>query len=99
MHLPPSLARSLSLSLSVCHCVTIVTINLHLQLMPSCPRQARRYVAAGDDWRAYRLLQLALIYVFTLRNALRVPVDAARDWATRTDLIVSEIKILKERSG
>ncbi|CAL1157009.1 unnamed protein product [Cladocopium goreaui] len=58
---------------------------------------ARRYVAAGDDWRAYRLLQLALIYVFTLRNALRVPVDAARDWATRTDLIVSEIKILKER--
>eukprot|EP00434_Breviolum_minutum_P034872 symbB.v1.2.030869.t1/scaffold3523.1/size54856/1 len=58
---------------------------------------ARRYVAAGDDWRAYRLLQLALIYVFTLRNALRVPEDAARDWATRTDRIVSEIKILKER--
>ena len=60
------------------------------------PTQARRYVAAGDDWRAYRLLQLALIYVFTLRNALRVPEDAARDWATRTDRIVSEIKILKE---
>jgi len=55
-------------------------------------------VAAGDDWRAYRLLQLALIYVFTLRNALRVPEDAARDWATRTDRIVSEIKILKEQN-
>ena len=59
--------------------------------------EARRYVADGDDWKAYRLLQLALIYVFTLRNALRVPEDAARDWATRTDRIVAEIKILKER--
>ena len=56
-------------------------------------------MATGDDWRAYRLLQLALIYVFTLRNALRVPEDAARDWATRTDLIVSEIKILKEHGS
>ncbi|CAE7641956.1 unnamed protein product [Symbiodinium sp. CCMP2592] len=58
---------------------------------------ARRYVAEGDDWKAYRLLQLALIYVFTLRNALKVPEEAARDWATRTDHIVSEIRILKDR--
>ena len=54
-------------------------------------------MAAGDDWKAYRLLQLALIYVFTLRNALRVPEAAAQHWATRTDRIVSEIRILKER--
>ncbi|CAE7231524.1 phr [Symbiodinium natans] len=58
---------------------------------------ARRYVAEGDDWKAYRLLQLALIYVFTLRNALKVPEEAARDWATRTDRIVGEIRILKDR--
>ncbi|CAE8629061.1 unnamed protein product [Polarella glacialis] len=60
---------------------------------------ARRYVAAGDNWKAYRLLQLALIYVFTLRNALQVPPDLAHDWATRTDLIVEEIKVLKVRLG
>ena len=54
-------------------------------------------MASGDDWKAYRLLQLALIYVFTLRNALRVPEEAAQLWATRTDRIVTEIRILKER--
>ena len=86
---------SLSLALPLCG----DRLALAAHAIMACYRQARRYVAAGDDWRAYRLLQLALIYVFTLRNALRVPEDAARDWATRTDLIVSEIKILKERSG
>ena len=36
---------------------------------------------------------------FYLEKRLESAVDAARDWATRTDLIVSEIKILKERLG
>eukprot|EP00929_Paragymnodinium_shiwhaense_P118740 TRINITY_DN90657_c0_g1_i1.p1 TRINITY_DN90657_c0_g1~~TRINITY_DN90657_c0_g1_i1.p1 ORF type:complete len:890 (+),score=142.83 TRINITY_DN90657_c0_g1_i1:160-2829(+) len=58
---------------------------------------ARRYVAIGDDWKAYRLLQLALIWVFTLRNALTVPPEAAHEWATSTDAIVREIKLLKTR--
>jgi hypothetical protein len=58
---------------------------------------ARRNVAESDDWKAYRLLQLALIYVFTLRNALQIPSEAGHDWATRTDQIVDEIKLLRQR--
>lgn len=60
---------------------------------------ARRNVAESDDWKAYRLLQLALIYVFTLRNALQIPSEASHDWATRTDQIVQEIKLLRLRLG
>eukprot|EP00971_Amphidinium_carterae_P265447 5265968-Amphidinium_carterae.1 len=52
------------------------------------------YVAAHPcEWlEAYRLLQLALIWVFTLRNGLQVPTAAAREWATQTDEIVHGIK-------
>ncbi|CAJ1443449.1 unnamed protein product [Effrenium voratum] len=91
------LARELLLSLAERTANVSLILQCNVGVIAGYHLLARRYVAAGDDWRAYRLLQLALIYVFTLRNALRVPELAARDWATRTDRIVSEIKILKER--
>lgn len=91
------LAKELVLSLAERTANVSLILQCNVGVIAGYHLLARRYVAAGDDWKAYRLLQLALIYVFTLRNALRVPEEAARDWATRTDRIVSEIKILKER--
>eukprot|EP00927_Polykrikos_kofoidii_P012284 TRINITY_DN15288_c0_g1_i2.p1 TRINITY_DN15288_c0_g1~~TRINITY_DN15288_c0_g1_i2.p1 ORF type:complete len:859 (+),score=173.16 TRINITY_DN15288_c0_g1_i2:35-2611(+) len=60
--------------------------------------QLARYSASvGEDWRAYRLLQLAMIWVFTLRNGIEVPEEAAKEWATRSDLIAQEIRLLRGR--
>eukprot|EP00931_Biecheleriopsis_adriatica_P058515 TRINITY_DN34860_c0_g1_i1.p1 TRINITY_DN34860_c0_g1~~TRINITY_DN34860_c0_g1_i1.p1 ORF type:complete len:852 (-),score=180.07 TRINITY_DN34860_c0_g1_i1:107-2662(-) len=92
-----SLARELALSLAERTYNVTEVLQCNIGVIAGYHLLARRYVVAGDDWKAYRLLQLALIYVFTLRNALKVPPEAARDWATRTDKIVEEIKILKDR--
>eukprot|EP00933_Yihiella_yeosuensis_P060477 TRINITY_DN63239_c0_g1_i1.p1 TRINITY_DN63239_c0_g1~~TRINITY_DN63239_c0_g1_i1.p1 ORF type:complete len:862 (-),score=141.54 TRINITY_DN63239_c0_g1_i1:117-2702(-) len=91
------LAEELALSLAERTSDVSKVLQCNVGVIAGYHLLARRYVASGDDWKAYRLLQLALIYVFTLRNALQVPEDAGRDWATRTDSIVQEIKILKAR--
>lgn len=91
------LARELALSLAARTWNITEVLQCNVGVIAGYHLLARRYVVIGDDWKAYRLLQLALIYVFTLRNALQVPEDAARDWATRTDRIVQEIKILRAR--
>lgn len=93
----PALARALAYSLArrtsnvteILQCNVGVVAGYHLL--------ARHCVAIADDWRAYNLLQLALIWVFTLRNANRVPRGPGIEWATRSDHLVSEIRTLRKR--
>ncbi|CAK0871994.1 unnamed protein product, partial [Prorocentrum cordatum] len=61
----------------------------------SVPRQRSGEGLLEGLPRAYALLQLALIWVFTLRNANRVPTEAALEWFTRSDHLVHEIKALR----
>ncbi|KAF4706896.1 hypothetical protein FOZ63_004615 [Perkinsus olseni] len=48
-----------------------------------------------DQRRAYRLLQLAMIFIFTLRNAVRIPPASEREWGTSKDEIVRSIHTLR----
>lgn len=58
---------------------------------------ARHAISMSDDMRAFSLLQLAMIWIFTLRNANRVPSDAAREWFTKSDHLMHEVGALKRR--
>jgi len=55
---------------------------------------------AGADSReaalAYRLLQLALVFIFTLRNANRIPEEAGMAWAVTEQAIIPTIMRLKK---
>jgi len=93
------LARLLSATLAARTANLTEILQCNVGVIAGYHLLARRHIAESDDWKAYRLLQLALIYVFTLRNALQIPSEAAHDWATRTDQIVQEIKLLRARLG
>ena len=45
----------------------------------------------GQTGLAYRLLQMALIFIFTLRNANRVPTGPAKAWGVNEHLIIPAI--------
>ena len=47
--------------------------------------------AEGQTGLAYRLLQLALVFIFTLRNANRIPTGPARAWGVNEHLIIPAI--------
>ncbi|KAF4669427.1 Protein O-glucosyltransferase 3 [Perkinsus olseni] len=48
-----------------------------------------------DQRRAYRLRQLAMIFIFTLRNAVRIPPASEKEWGTSKDEIVRSIHTLR----
>lgn len=93
----PQLARFLAAALAARMSNVTEVLQCNVGVIAGYHLLARRHIAEGDDWRAYRLLQLALIFIFTLRNAVTVPPDLAHDWFTSTEHIVQEIRLLRER--
>ena len=51
------------------------------------------YASVGEraSFYRYRLLQMALIFIFTLRNANKIPEEAASYWAVSERYIIPSI--------
>jgi hypothetical protein len=64
-------------------------------------RLAHQLLASGfgeiASFYRYRLLQLALIFIFTLRNANKIPPDAAHYWYASEGYIIPSIMQISER--
>ncbi|KAF4677134.1 Protein O-glucosyltransferase 2 [Perkinsus chesapeaki] len=79
----------------VLECNVGVIAGLHLL----AKRLSLQSNAVADQRRAYRLLQLAMIFIFTLRNAVRIPAASEREWGTSKDEIVRSIHGLRLNLG